>query len=65
MSRPKVHGDRVQTAIRLDRELHTRLTNAAEERDVSVNFLIHHAVRDLLDNLIPVEELRLTRRGEQ
>jgi predicted transcriptional regulator len=50
------------TAVRFPKETHTRLTQAAEERDLSVNWMVNRAVEDFLDRLIPVEELRLTRR---
>lgn len=53
MSRPKVHGDRVTTQIRLPVDLHDRLQQAAEERDVSVNFLVVKALEDYLARLIP------------
>jgi len=61
MSRPKVHGDRVTTAIRLPVELHGRLLAAADEGDVSANFLIAKAIEDFLPRLVPVSETRLTR----
>lgn len=49
------------TAIRFTPELHERLRVAAEERDLSVNFLVNRAVEDFLDRLIPVDEIRWTR----
>ena len=62
MSRPKVHtAARVATAIRLPAALHERLAAAAEERGLSANYLVNVAVEELLDNLIPVADLRLTR----
>jgi predicted HicB family RNase H-like nuclease len=62
MARPKVHHeDRVTTAFRLPKELHARLTEAAVERDLSANFLAVKALEEFLDNLVPAEELRLTR----
>lgn len=64
MARPKVHHeDRVTTAFRLPTELHARLTRAAAERDLSANFLAVKALEEFLDNLVPAEELRLTRNG--
>jgi predicted transcriptional regulator len=61
MARPKVHGARITTAIRLSPELHNQLQKAAAERDVAVNFLVVKAIEDYLPRLLPVSELRLTR----
>ena len=49
------------TAVRFTPELHARLTTAATERDLSINWLVNRAVEEFLDHLIPVAELRLTR----
>ncbi len=49
------------TGIRFSSELHEALTNAAAERDISVNKLVNMAVADFLPRLIPVEELRWTK----
>ena len=62
MPRPKMHkGRRVTTAVRVPEELHRRLTTAAAEREVSVNYLVVKAVEDYLERLIPASELKLTR----
>lgn len=62
MARPKVHHEeRVTTAFRIPKELHGRLQEAAAERDLSANFLAVKAIEEFLDNLVPAEELRLTR----
>ncbi len=62
MARPKVHHEeRVTTAFRLPKELHEKLTEAAAERDLSANFLAVKALEEFLDNLVPADELRLTR----
>lgn len=62
MARPKVHHEqRVTTAIRLSRDLHERLTEAARDRQLAVNHLVVLAVEDFLERLIPAEELKLTR----
>jgi predicted transcriptional regulator len=53
--------DRVTTAIRLPAELHDRLREAADERDLSINYLVVKAVEEFLERLIPADELRLTR----
>lgn len=52
---------RLTTAIRLPEDLHRQLREAADERDLSINYLVVKAVEEFLENLIPVEELRLTR----
>ncbi len=62
MARPKVHKEnRVTTAIRVPERLHSKLARAAEERDLSVNYLVVRAIEDFMDRLIPAEELKLTR----
>ena len=53
--------DRTVTAIRFPEELHARLRDAADDRDLSVNFLVVKAVEEFLERLIPAKELRLTR----
>lgn len=50
--------DRIYTGMRIDRDVHARLKAAAQERRVSTNFLVSLAIEELLDNLIPVEDLR-------
>lgn len=52
------------TTIRLPAEQHERLHAAADERGLSVNYLITHAVREFLDRLVPIEEFRLTRESQ-
>ena len=54
-------SQRTATAIRFPEHLHERLRTAADERDLSVNFLVVKAVEEFLDRLIPAHELRLTR----
>lgn len=61
MARPRVYPKRTASAIRFSPELHDRLQAAAEERDVSVNWLVNRAVADFLERLIPVDEWRITR----
>ncbi len=63
MGRPtKYKEPRVYTQIRFLRSTHTDLLKAADERDVSMSWLVNHAVEDFLNRLIPVDELRLTRK---
>lgn len=52
---------RTATAIRFPDDLHEQLVRAAEDRDLSVNYLVVKAVQDYLPRLIPAEELTLTR----
>lgn len=52
---------RTSTAIRFAPETHRRLTEAAQDRELSVNFLVNKAVEQFLDRLIPSEEIRWTR----
>ena len=61
MSASKTTKARTATAIRFPEELHDELVRAAEERDLSVNFLVVRAVQDFLPRLIPADEFSLTR----
>ena len=62
MARPKVHlEERVTTAFRLPKALHEQLQQAAAERDLSANYLAVKALEEFLANLVPADELRLTR----
>lgn len=54
-------GARTSTAVRFKPEIHERLVAAAEERDLSINWLVNRACEEFLDRLIPVEEIRWTR----
>ncbi len=51
---------RLTTGIRFPEHLHRRLKEAADERELSINFLVVKAVEEFLDNLIPADELTLT-----
>ena len=59
--RDRPSRQRSATAIRFPADLHEALTTAADERDLSVNFLVVAAVRDFLPRLIPADQWRLTR----
>jgi predicted HicB family RNase H-like nuclease len=62
MARPKTYTDeRVTTAFRIPKPLHERLQAAASERDLSANYLAVKALEEFLDNLVPAEDLRLTK----
>ena len=62
MGRPRVHASpRSATAVRFPTELLEALHAAADERDVSVNWLVNRAVVDFLSRLLPVDEIVLTR----
>jgi predicted HicB family RNase H-like nuclease len=54
---------RTTTAIRFPEEVHEELRKAAEDFDLSINFLVVKAVEDFLSRLVPPEEFRLTRVG--
>jgi predicted transcriptional regulator len=47
--------------IRFPDDLAADLQRAADERDVSVNYLVVKAVQDFIPRLIPAEDFRLTR----
>ena len=61
------HADRLQgrttTPIRFPEVLHERLKEAADERDLSINFLVVKAVEDFLERLVPADEFRFSRAG--
>lgn len=54
-------NSRSATAIRFPPELHDRLRKAADDHGLPINYLVNHAVRLLLDNLLPPGEIRFTR----
>ena len=61
MAATRTPKQRTATAIRFPEEIHEKLVQAAEERDLSVNYLVVKAVADFLPRLIPDAELTLTR----
>lgn len=62
MGRPRQHETpRSATAIRFPQELLARLHTEADARDVSVNWLVTRAVERFLRDLLPVDEMVLTR----
>ena len=52
---------RTATAIRFAPEVHEALVAAAEERGLSINYLVNEACKDFLPRLIPASEWKLTR----
>lgn len=52
---------RTSTAIRFRADLYERLVAAADERDVSINWLVNRAIEDFLPRLIPIDEMKWTR----
>lgn len=60
-SRSNRNGDLSATAIRFPVELHDQLRVAADDRHLSINYLVVKAVEDFLTRLIPADELKLTR----
>ena len=61
MTESSASRTRTTTAIRFPDELHEQLRRAADERDLSINYLVVKAVQQFLPNLIPADELTLTR----
>jgi predicted HicB family RNase H-like nuclease len=58
MARPKVYEEkRVPTAVRIPESLHRQLQAAADEREISVNFLIVRAIKKHLEQLPPLDEV--------
>lgn len=51
MARPKVHGDRIATQIRVPVELHERLVAVCEEREITINYLMCKAASVYLDQM--------------
>ena len=56
MARPRIYDKRITTAVRLPEGIHERLKEAADERDVSVNYLITKALDDYLGRLVPAKD---------
>jgi predicted transcriptional regulator len=55
-------GDRaISTGVRFPDDLYGRLRAAADDHDVSVNWLVNYAVTDYLDRLKPAKEVQWTR----
>jgi predicted HicB family RNase H-like nuclease len=52
---------RTTTAIRFPPPLHDQLKAAAEEREMSINFLVVKACEEFVDKLLPADEIRYTR----
>lgn len=61
MSRPRHAVPTICTGIRFEPGIHTRLTEAAADREVSINFLVNRACAAFLDELIPADEMQWTR----
>lgn len=56
-------NERSATAIRFPAGVHEKLREASEAHGLPVNYLVVKAVEEFLENLLPPEELRLTRRS--
>lgn len=61
MSRQGAGRPTFSTAIRFPPELHERLREAADDRDVSINWLVVRACEDFLPRLLPADEIVWTR----
>ncbi len=56
------HELRTATAIRFPQDLHDELKAAAAAYGVPLNYLIVKVMREFLEDMVPPEELRFTRR---
>ena len=61
MSRARPNHRTAGLHVRVPEELRAAVIAAAEERDVSVNWLMTKALEDFLPRLLPASEFRLTR----
>lgn len=52
---------RASVTVRLPAELHETLKEAAQDRGVSVTWLVNAAIKDYLERLLPADEIRWTR----
>lgn len=52
---------RSSTGIRFADDLHERLTEAAEERGLTLNWFVNRLCEEGMERLVPANELRLTR----
>lgn len=58
LGRPKVYDtERVSTALRIPVDLHGAIKAAADERDVSANWLMVRLLADGMDRLAPLAAL--------
>ena len=58
--RPRSNDERVRVTLRLPADLRDRLSEAALERDVSMNWLGVRAFEEFLSQLIPADEIKYT-----
>lgn len=61
MARPKTADDAVSISLRVPRALADRLREAANERVIGKDYIVRMALEQFLAQLIPVEQLTLTR----
>lgn len=61
VTRPRQDDDRVSTSVKFPRDVYDELKAAADERVVSVNWLINKAIAEFLPRLLPVDEIKWTR----
>ncbi len=54
MGKSRTSPKRVTTAVRLPEDVHRRLQEEAEARDVSMNYLVTKAANLLLEKLTPL-----------
>ncbi len=58
--RPRSNDERVAVSFRLPADLRDLLSEAAKERDVSMNWLAVRAFEEFLARLIPADEIKWT-----
>ena len=61
VGRPAGPGPRTSTTLRVEADLLARIDRAAEDRDVSRNWLICRLLDEGLNRRLPVDELALVR----
>lgn len=54
--RRKYDPDRITTAVRIPADIHARLLEEAEARDVSLNYLLVRGATLVIDRLAPLSE---------
>ena len=63
MSRATGKVARTSTAIRFPDDLHDRLRQAAEDYGLPLNYLVVKVMQEFLEDMVPPNELRFTRRS--
>lgn len=61
MARPRERDGERRLGLRLNGDVYDRLAAAADERELSMNWLATRAIEEYLDRLVPVDEIVWTR----